>query len=123
MLLLIALGFLSAVGVLIAIIADEVSMAHAAGVIMSVLFGIALIGALITLPINYHSTKAEVDRYHALKETIEKSRNGEASEVERAALAQEIAEYNKGLASFKYWNETIFDIYIYDGLAELEYLE
>lgn len=64
-----------------------------------------------------------MDRYYVLKETIEEARKNDNSELERAALIQEIAEYNKDLANAKYWNKTIFDMFIYDGLAELEPLK
>lgn len=122
MLLLIILGALTAVGIIMAVFADEFDVVNI-GMSVSFVFGGALAIALVLLPISYHSTKAEVDRYHALKETLQKSREEGSSEIERAALVQEIAQYNKDLASAKYWNETVFDIYIYDGLAELDYLE
>ena len=123
MFLLIGLAIMLAVGVVVILKAEEYDTLHLVGVIVSIVSGAILLVALIILPIQYHSTKAEVDRYYALKDTIEKAREEGASEIERAALIQEIAEYNKDLASVKYWNVTTFGIYYYDGLAELEYLE
>lgn len=89
----------------------------------SFVFGIILIVLLIAIPLNHHFGKAEVERYYVLKQTVEKSKGSEFSEIERAALLIEISEYNKDLASVKYWNNTIWDMWFYDGLAELEYLE
>ena len=87
------------------------------------LFGVILIAALVFWPISYYSSKAEVDRYYALERSLEESRSGNVSDVERAAVTNEIIDYNKDLASVRYWNKSIFDIYIYDGLAELPYLK
>lgn len=125
MLFLIGLLVLTIVGVAIArsfSFCDHEAI-HMTSSIIAGLFGAVLLVALITLPVNYYQTKAEVDRYYALKNTIEVSRTDGASEIERAALIQEIAGYNKDLASVKFWNDTIFGIYYYDGLAELEFLE
>lgn len=92
--------------------------------ISSLVFGAIFTLALIALPFSYYSSKAEVERYYILKETIEQSHsNHQISDLERAALTTQITEYNKDLASVKFWNESIFDIYIYDGLAELDYLK
>ena len=82
-----------------------------------------LVVSLISLPISYYSGMAEIERYHALKESYENSRNQEVSEYERATIAQKVAEYNADIASVRYWNDTIFDIFIPDELAELDYLE
>lgn len=123
MILLIILGALTTIGVLLIVFTGEFSSLNTVGQVIAVFSGIVLLVALIALPVNYYSTKAEVDRYHALKETIEEARRGEVSEIERAALIQEIAGYNKDLASAKFWNDTLFDIYIFDGLTELEFLK
>jgi cell division protein FtsB len=87
------------------------------------LFGVVLTVALIALPVQYYSGKAEVQRYYALKETIDQSRQNKASDIERAALTKEIANYNKDLAEVKYWNDSIFDIYVPDDLANLKPLK
>jgi len=84
---------------------------------------LALLSLLMPLPFMYYGGLAEVERYHALKESYEESRSQDLSEYERATIAQKIAEYNADIASKRYWNDTIFDIYIPDELAELEYLK
>ncbi|WP_310876955.1 hypothetical protein [Priestia megaterium] len=89
----------------------------------AMLSGVCLVVALIILPIQYNSGKAEVERYKALKVTIEESRKSEISDIERAALTKKIADYNADIASVRYWNNTTFGIYIPDELAELEYLK
>lgn len=123
MILILILSVLTIIGIIVMVCSKEYSSVNTTGFFMTAIFGSCLIFALVLLPIFYYSTKAEVNRYYALKETIEVSRNSDISELERATLASEIAKYNKDLASIKFWNDTIFDIYIYDGLAELEYLK
>lgn len=122
MILILILSVLTIIGIIVMVCSKEYSSVNTTGFFMTAIFGSCLVFALALLLISYYSTKAEVNRYYALKETIEVSRNNDISELERATLASEIAKYNKDLASIKFWNDTIFDIYIYDGLAELEYL-
>jgi cell division protein FtsB len=88
--------------------------------IFSTIAGFILVISLIILPFMYYSGKAEVQRYYALKETIDQSRQNKVSDIERAALTKEIADYNKDLAEVKYWNDSVFDIYIPDYLANLK---
>ncbi|WP_368900777.1 hypothetical protein [Oceanobacillus oncorhynchi] len=123
MIILIGLAILTVIGLIIIRYSSYISNWDTVGFFITMISGVLLAISLIVLPLNYYGTKAEVDRYNALQETIENSRSGDMSDIERAALTSEIADYNKDLASIKYWNNTIFDIYIYDGLAELEFLE
>lgn len=99
-------------------------LAEFIGVGLIVIGAIALATIAICWPISYHASLAEVERYHALKDTIELSRTAEISEYERATLTQKVAEYNADIASVKYWNENVlFDDFIADELAELEPLK
>jgi hypothetical protein len=87
------------------------------------LVAVAIGGVVLTaiiLPINYNETKAEVAKYYALKQSLENARVEGASDIERAAVVKEIIEFNSMLANAKYWNETTFDIFIADELAELK---
>jgi len=80
--------------------------------VLAFLFSLETIIVLIILLFSYYDGKAEIERYYTLKQTIEDSRKNEISDVERAALTKKIVEYNDYLASVKYWNDTIFDIYM-----------
>ncbi len=104
-------------------LSDYYSDANAVGMVGSIFVSIVLFLMLLAIPLNQYWGKQEVERYYALQQTIEKSRESKISEVERAALTHEISEYNKDLAAVKYKNDSIFKIWVYDGLAELEYLE
>ncbi|MGG1659538.1 hypothetical protein [Brevibacillus sp. NRS-1366] len=93
------------------------------GFVTSIISGVLLLVAIIALPISYFSELASIERYKVIKTTIEESRGKEISDIERAAITNTIIDVNKYIASSKYWNETIFDIYIPDELTELEYLK
>lgn len=101
---------------------DYIDLYDGLGIVSSI-FGFVLVISLIILPFSYYSGKAEVQRYYALKETINQSRQVKGSDIERAALTKEIADYNKDLAEVKYWNNSIFDIYTPDELANLKPLK
>lgn len=109
--------------ILLCSLSDYYSITNTVSWVGSIVVGIVLFLMLLAIPLNQYWGKQEVERYYALQQTIEKSREGEVSEVERAALTREISEYNKDLASVKYKNNSIFKIWVYNGLAELEYLE
>jgi hypothetical protein len=47
----------------------------------------------------------------------------ENNDVERTAIYLKVMEYNEGLATTKYWNNTIFDIWTPDELANLPFIE
>lgn len=93
------------------------------GIALTMLSGILLGTALFMLLVNHYSGKEGIEKYYALKETIEISRKNKATDIERASLVKEIAECNKDLASFRYYNDTIFDIFIPDELAQLPNLK
>jgi len=109
--------------ILLCSLSDYYSITNTVSWVGSIVVGIVLFLMLLAIPLNQYWGKQEVERYYALQQTIEKSREGEVSEVERAALTREISDYNKDLAAVKYKNDSIFKIWVYDGLAELEYLE
>lgn len=84
------------------------------------IFGISLFTSLIILVINHAEAGAQLAHYHELVTTIEESRNNNTSEIERAAIMTEIIETNTYIAEQGYWNNTIFDIFIPDEIAELK---
>jgi uncharacterized membrane protein len=90
-------------------------------VVVSVMSGVLLVLCLISWPIAYFDGRSEIRKYHALKSSIMKAR--ENNDVERTAIYLKVMEYNEGLATTKYWNNTIFDIWTPDELANLPFIE
>ncbi|MBA1335871.1 MAG: hypothetical protein HPY66_1689 [Firmicutes bacterium] len=88
-----------------------------------VIGGATLFMALVFWPVSYYSNMAHIQEYSAIKRTIEEARISDLSEVERAALTTTIISVNETLAGARYWNDTVFDIYIPDEFANLEPLK
>lgn len=82
---------------------------------------ICLLIALIIWPVSYYDNMAQIEKYYALERTLESSR--EKEQLEDAALMLKVVENNTTLASLKYWNKTIFDIYIPDEIENLKELK
>lgn len=82
-----------------------------------------LLFVAILWPLNYYTEMENIQRYHAIKATIENSRLVENTEFERVQLTQQILEVNTWIESSKYWNNTIFDRAIPDEIENLEYLK
>lgn len=89
------------------------------GVFLCCVGVVALVTLIVTGVLIYESTTDAVEQYYAVKQTIEDARNSDINEIELAALTQKIVEINQTLASARAWNESVFDIFINDKLAEL----
>jgi hypothetical protein len=77
---------------------------------------------LLGWPISYYIGKSKIKEYYAIKSTIENFRKNN-DKIENTALILRVLELNEELASIKYWNDTDFDWWYPDELAELEYLK
>jgi hypothetical protein len=85
--------------------------------------GIALIIIAIAWPSNYYEYKQKIVVYQATKQTIDESRKGGISDVERAALTNKIIEINQELASAKWTKQHFFGDTIPQEYADLPYLK
>lgn len=93
------------------------------GELLVVFLIIILVVGLILIPITRIGFNAEIERYNAFKETLENARLEEMSELERATIVDKIADWNMDIAKTRYWNKTIFGIYIPDEVTELEFIK
>lgn len=96
---------------------------YGTGFILVIISGIILTLGVLLLPVSYYGTKSEIQEYYSVKQTIKEARQADTSEVERATVTQKIIETNQWLASAKYWNNSIFDIYYPDEIESLEPLK
>lgn len=119
MIISITLAVLLTIGLLLYAFTDF----EATGFVLSVTFATILFAALITIPISRAADGATIASHYALEETLSTSRMENLSEIERAAILTTIAEHNQLLASARYFNDTILDIWIVDELAELPFLK
>lgn len=92
------------------------------GIACVIFSSVALVIALIAVPIFYTHGMSEVADYKAFQDTQCLVRTGKTSLGEDYITAKKIV-INERLVKARYWNKTIFGIYIPDELAELPYLE
>lgn len=92
---------------------------------VSTLFcGVILGFTLFTIPIERAFDRSAIAKYRAFKATVETARTKDKlSEMERAAILKDIAHWNQMIASERYWNSTVFDIWHVDEAANLPPLE
>ena len=80
---------------------------------------VALLGVVLTLPIQHMDIRAEIDQYRATQSTLVTARE-DGQTWESAAIQQEVVEANRWLANVRYWNGTVFDLWIPDEVEELK---
>ena len=114
---------LSFVGLISGIYLLEKTYHEILGCTLFTVCGIILFATLILLPVSYYSEKGNIQEYYALEQTVNNARSNGVNDIERATLTSKIAETNMWLAKTKYWNDTIFDIYIPDEVMELKVLQ
>ena len=93
-----------------------------AGAIAAIVGTIAaslLFAALIYFPCERYEIRKFYIQIESVRETIAASRTTNTP-IERAALVHVYAEMNGRLASYKYWNSTMFDIWIPDYIMDVE---
>jgi len=65
------------------------------------------------------TVRGDIVGFKETKATVERARET-GSWIERAALQQEVIRANTWLARVKYWNKTVFDLWIPDAVDDLE---
>lgn len=95
------------------------------GMGIAVFGGTFLAAALLSLAVGRGGGYEDVARYHAFQKTLTTARaNGDVtSAVERAAIQREVVAWNCKLAGARFWNNTVFDIWVVDEFAALPDLE
>lgn len=90
--------------------------------ILIVLSGFGLILTAIILPVNIMEINSAIKQFQAVEITVNTARmNGE--KIENAAMQLEIIKANQWLAAMKYYNHTVFDIWIPDSVESLQQIK
>ncbi len=94
-------------------------------VFLAVLYGgVALTVGLIAMPFTRMNSRAEIKKFQSIQQTFNKARaNKSINPLEMAAIQQKAVAENAELAEIQYWNQTIFDWWIDDGVMELKPIE
>jgi len=76
--------------------------------------------SLIMVPLNRMNVNAHIKMFQSVEQTAKVARDNNKMCLERAAFQQKVADKNEWLASTKYWNNTICDLWIPDKVKKLE---
>lgn len=80
---------------------------------------ILLVLCLITIPLNHMEVESNIARYEAIKQTAATARES-GDGYEAAAFRMKVAYVNAEIASAKYYNNTVFDIWFPDAVEDLQ---
>ena len=90
-----------------------------AGGLTACIAGSALLLVLLVLPLNHLiSYPGDIVEFNTTKAFVAELRE-KGDDIERTAAMLDIIEQNRWLASSKYWNSTLLDIWIPDTIEEL----
>lgn len=106
------------VGFIMYAISDEEGWIIGGGIVG----GVLLFMALLSLPLSRFGAYDFERQYFAMEQTIEEQR-AQGATIESAALTIKVVEINQKIASIKFWNETMFDWYWPDRVANLKPLK
>lgn len=93
-----------------------------AGIFLTTTGVVLLVMSAATIPIERMATLAGIEQFKATQKTYEVARNKNV-DLEKAAIQLDVAEQNRWLAGKKYWNATVFDIWIHDEIETLSPIE
>lgn len=86
--------------------------------IVAIFTGMLLTFALLFIPLNRMKVRSNIAAFNAVRD----SRAG-GQEIEAAAWRMKVAEQNAWLASKRYYNRTLFDLWIPDEIEALQPIE
>jgi len=118
MLILIVLAVLFVLGLIISVLVNGIDWLEIPSTVIGVIAGVLLLIALISLPIERLDNHAQIVEFNAIKTTVEEARK-RGNDFENAALQQKIITANGWLAKAKYYNTTVFDIWVPDKVNDL----
>ena len=75
---------------------------------------------LISIPISRTSNASEIQEFKIMRQILD---NAENNNPESATIQIKIIEHNQWLASMKYYNQSIWDIWIPDEIENLKYIK
>ena len=80
--------------------------------------GACLLIGLILVPVNRMDVNSEIHKIEAMQKTLDEARKSNAR-LENITIQNKVAELNQELASTKYYNKTIFDLWIPDRVEDV----
>ena len=83
--------------------------------------GICFVVGMIAIPVTHWDINSEIQQFKSVELSITQART--KLDIESAAIYMKIVDANKWLAKKKYWNKTLFDIWIPDEVDDLKPLK
>jgi len=105
-------------GIVFARLGDGIDWIEIPSIVIGITAGILLLAALMGLPLCRLDVYADIEQFGAVKNTVENARF-RGDDFENATLQHKVIEANAWLAKTKYYNTTIFEIWIPDEVNDL----
>jgi Zn-dependent protease len=119
MVIIIGLIGLMVIGILLS---RKYWMHEEVGVAIAIGSGVFLFLFLVMLPISHISILGDIEEFNSVRQTVDVARaNG--ADIESAAIQHKIIEQNAWLAKAKFYNSTVFDLWVPDAVDSLEPIE
>lgn len=119
MILLLSCALVVLIGIGLCVESDGYGGQEFAGTMVTVFGGVALASLLFTLPINRMGVHADLAEIEAMRDVANAARD-EGDGLEGATWRLRVSEANEKLANLRYWNGTVFDIWIPDAVESVE---
>ena len=121
MLIIIILSVLIVAGVVLARSGDynNAPFLKDLGAFCFIISGLALVVVIILIPVNKMHVESNIVKLKEVQRVIETARESDL-ELESAAFQLKIADWNQWLAGQKYWNGTVFGLWIPDKIETIE---
>ena len=85
--------------------------------LLAIAAGSLFLVSVLACPISQLGVKSKMKAFESVKATLSVAR--ETQTLENVALQLEVIKSNKWLASTKYWNTTVFEIFIPDEIDKV----
>ena len=121
MIILLGLVVILAIGIVLLKCSDDLTVGEMIGAVLTAAGGILFLAAMITLPVIHWDINSEIQQFKSVESSITQART--KLDIESAAIYVKIIDSNKWLVDKKYWNETLFDIWIPDEVEDLKPLK
>ncbi|MBT7930169.1 hypothetical protein HN682_09690 [Candidatus Peregrinibacteria bacterium] len=102
---------------------DDCNYGMGVGLGITIVSGFVLVILVIAFPMERMEAKRLMRNVATTQETIDEARKDSFGNVERMALTRDMISLNKEIVNAKYWNTTVWDIWIPDYVEQIEMLK
>lgn len=121
MIILLGLVVMLVIGIALLVCFEDFTVGDVMGIIFTAMGGILFLVAMIMFPVTHLGVNSEIQQFKSVELSITQART--KLDIESAAIYVKIIDANKWLANKKYWNGTLFDIWIPDEIEDLKPLK